>query len=129
MAHSCTNISLEERFAGAEPRVRAASDRYVELIARCGPIEVIAQKTRITIMSKVRFAGALVRRDRLLASFALSRRVDDPMFRHETYGPRWIIHRFEVRDPADLDDPRLPAWLCESYRDLGERGSLRRPGV
>lgn len=98
-------------------------------MARCGPIEVIAQKTRITIMSKVRFAEALVRRDRLLASFALSRRVDDPMFRHEQCGPRWIIHLFEVRDPADLDDPPLPAWLCESYRDLGERGSLRMRGT
>jgi hypothetical protein len=124
--HSCTNLTLDEAFAKAEPQVRAAFDRFVELIARCGPIEVIAQKSRIVIMGQVRFAGAQVRRDRLLANFALSRQVDDPRFRHDSYGPRWIAHRFVVRDPSELDDPRLPGWLCESYRDLGERGSLHR---
>jgi hypothetical protein len=124
--HSCTTVRLDDAFASAEPNVRAAFDRFVELVARCGPIEGIAQKTRIVIMAQVRFAGAQVRRDRLLANFALSRRIDDPMFRHEVYGKRWIAHRFTVRDPAELDDPRLPAWLCESYRDLGDRGSLRR---
>jgi hypothetical protein len=123
--HSCTNVTLDEAFAKAEPPVRAAFDRFVELVGRC---EVIAQKTRIVIMAQVRFAGAQICRDRLLLNFALSRRVDDPMFRHESYGPRWIAHRFVVRGPGELDDPRLPAWLCEAYRDLGERGSLRRDG-
>jgi hypothetical protein len=124
--HSCTTIRLHEAFASAQPKVRAAFDRFAELVGRCGPIEVIAQKTRIVIMAQVRFAGAQVHRDRLLANFALSRRIDDPMFRHDVYGERWIAHRFTVRDPAELDDPRLPGWLCESSCDLGERRSLRR---
>ena len=57
----------------------------------------------------------------------LGRRVDLPWIVDvEEYNPRWIAHRFDVRSPADLDHPELPALLCESYRDNGDRGSLRR---
>lgn len=128
--HSCTRIELDDAFARTTPEVRAAFDRYAELVARCGPITVIAQKTRIVIMGRVRFAGATVRHDRLVANFALTRRLDDPRFRIEAYTDRWIAHRFELRSPDDLDSmPELAAWLCESYRDLGMQGSLRRSGA
>jgi hypothetical protein len=128
--HSCTTIGLDDAFAKSLPIVRESFDRYVDLVARCGQVTVIAQKTRIVIMGRVRFAGAQVRRDRLIASFALTRRLDDPHFAIETYGDRWIAHRFDVRAPADLDIPGLDGWLCESYRDLGMQGApmkRRRP--
>jgi hypothetical protein len=126
LAHSCSRYTLDEAFARAQPKVRACFDRFVELMERCGPVEVIAQKTRITIMVQVRFAGANVLRDRLRIGFALGRRVDHPrLVKVEDYGPRWKVHRLDIRDPAELDDPAIAAWLCESYRDLGERGSLR----
>jgi len=64
MWHSCTTISLDEAFSQSTPIMREAFDRYVELIARCGPVTVIAQKTRIVVMGRVRFPGAVVRRDR-----------------------------------------------------------------
>jgi ribosomal protein S27AE len=127
--HSCTTVSLNERFAGRDPALRAAFDRYAELISRCGPVTVIAQKTRIVIMGRVRFAGAVVRRDRLTLSFALTRRLDDPRFRVETYSRRWNAHRFEVRAPADVEIPGLAALLCESYRDLGMQGAAPGRGA
>jgi hypothetical protein len=126
--HSCTRIDLDAAFAHTTRAVREAFDQFVELIAGCGPVTVIAQKTRIVVMARVRFAGAQVRRDRLIANFALSRRLDDPRFTVEVYNPRWIAHRFVVRTPADLEIDGLDAWLCESYRDLGLQGSLRRQG-
>lgn len=124
MWHSCTTIELDEAFSRSTQVVRESFDRYVELIDRCGPVTVIAQKTRIVIMGRVRFAGATVRRDRLIANFALTRRLADPRFRVQVFNDRWIAHRFEVRTPADLDIPGLGAWLCEAYRDLGMQGSL-----
>jgi hypothetical protein len=117
--HSCTTIALDDAFSRSHPVVREAFDRYVELIRRCGPVTVIAQKTRIVIMGRVRFAGAVVRRDKLIANFALIRRIHDPRLRVEVYGQRWIAHRFEVFSTADLEFPELAGWLCESYRDLG----------
>ena len=125
MAHSCSNYDLDTSFARSRPSVRAAFDQFVKLIERCGPVEVIAQKTRITIMAKVRFAGATVLLDRLRIGFALGRRIEHPnLVKVEDYGPRWIVHRLDIREPAELDDPAIAAWLCESYRDLGLRGSL-----
>lgn len=127
MWHSCTRVSLDDAFARSTPDVRACFDRYVELIERCGPVVVIAQRSRIVIMDRVRFAGAVALRDRLRVNFALTRRLDRPPFRLTVYSRRWIAHTFEVRAPDELDDPELPALLCESYHDIGRQLSLRAP--
>lgn len=74
-------------------------------------------------MGRVRFAGVQVRRDHLVASFALARRLADPRFSIETLSERWNVHRFAVRGPEDLDIDGLADWLCESYRDLGMQGA------
>jgi hypothetical protein len=125
--HSCTRLTLDDAFARSTPDARAAFDRFVELVERCGPVTVIAQKSRIVLMVRVRFAGATVLRDRVRLNFALSRVVDHPrIIRVESYGRRWNAHRFEAASAADVDSfQELPPLLCESYRDLGQQGSLR----
>jgi hypothetical protein len=85
-----------------------------------------AQKSRIVVMGRVRFAGGMVRRDRFVANFALGRRLDDPRFRVEVYNEHWIAHRFDLRTTADLEIPHLPELLCESYRELGMQAALVR---
>lgn len=102
-------IPRDEAFAKSLPIVRESFDRYADLIARCGPVAVIAQKTRIVIMGRVRFAGAVVRREKFIASFALTRPLADPRLRLQVYTQRWIAHRFDVLTPADLGIPELPA--------------------
>ena len=93
---------------------------------RCGPIVVIAQKTRIVFMVRVRFGGCQVRRDRILTNVVLTRRVESPRWtKIEQLAPGWIVHRYEVRGPGDLDDPGLAQLICESYRQIGEQGRLR----
>jgi len=126
--HSCSRHTLDEAFGRSTPEARAAFDRFVELVALCGPVTVIAQKTRIVLMVRVRFAGAIVLRDRVRLNFALTRTLDAPWVeRIESYGDRWNAHRFIARRPADVDAiAGLPALLCESYHDLGAQGSLRR---
>ena len=56
--HSCIRIGLDEPFARTQPGVRALFDGLVELFERCGPIVVIAQKSRIVFMVQVRFGAA-----------------------------------------------------------------------
>jgi hypothetical protein len=92
-------------------------------------VVVVPQKTRIVLMTKTRFAGvSSIRRDSIRLTFAIGRRLDLPWIDEiEAYNARWIAHRFDVRSPADLDHPELPELLCESYRDNGDRESLRRP--
>jgi hypothetical protein len=127
--HSCTKLTLNDAFARSTPGSRAAFERFVELVEGCGPVEVIAQKTRIVLMGRVRFGGAVVLRDRVRLNFALTRVLDAPWISDvHTYNPRWHAHRFEARSPEDVDAiAELPALLCESYRDLGRQESLRRP--
>ena len=107
---------------------RAAFDRFVASAERCGPVTVIAQKTRIVIMARVRFAGATVLHDRVRLGIALTRRIEAPwVTRIESYGPRRNAHRFEARSPADVDAiDDLPGLLCEGYHDLGLQESLQR---
>ena len=127
--HSCSRYTLDDAFARSTPEARGAFDRFVELIERCGLVEVIAQKTRIVLMDRVRFAGAVVLRHRVRLNFALTRTIDAAWVeRIETYlDGRWNAHRFIAHGPADVDAiADLPARLCESYRDLGAQGVLRR---
>src|SRR5262245_11544585 len=129
MAHSCVTVPFDKLFAKPTPEAPAAFDAYVALIERCGPIEVIGQKTRIVIMGRVRFAGATVLRDRVRLNIALTRQIDAPWVeRIETYlNGRWNAHRFVARSPADLDAiPDLAALVCEGYHDLGMQEALAR---
>jgi len=128
MAHSCVTVPLDELFVRTTPYARAAFDAFVALIERCGPVEVIGQKTRIVVMARVRFAGATVLRDSVRLNIALTRRIDAPWVeRIDTYmGGRWNAHHFMARSAEDLAAiPDLPALVCEGYRDLGMQGTLR----
>jgi hypothetical protein len=124
--HSCSRHTVDEHFARSEPQVRAAFARLVELYERCGPIVVIAQKTRIVFMVRTRFGGCTVKRDRFATNVSLPRRVEHPRWTRIEQLGRWVIHHFEVRNPADLDDPGLAALICESYHQMGEQGRLAR---
>jgi uncharacterized protein DUF5655 len=122
--HSCSTHSVDEHFVRAEPQVRAAFDRLVELYQRCGPIVVISQKTRIVFMVRARFGGCQVRRDRLQTNVPLPRPVDSPRWKRVEQLGRWFLHYYDVRDPAELDDPELQALICESYHEIGAQGRL-----
>jgi hypothetical protein len=80
-------------------------------------------------MGRVRFAGAVVRRDHVRLNVALTRRLDAPwVVKTESYlGGRWNAHFLVARGPEDVAAiPDLPDLVCEAYRDLGMQGSLRQ---
>jgi hypothetical protein len=89
-----------------------------------GDVQIIAQKTRLVCVARLRFAGLYPRSDGFLASFALHRWLNSPrIVRTADYGPRWRGHVVLVRTEADLDD-ELKAWLQESHDIVGLQ---RRP--
>ena len=123
--HSCSRHDVDEHFNRTLPSVRAAFDRLLELYERCGPVVVIAQKTRIVFMVRVRFGGCIVRRDRLLTGISLARRIDDARWTSvDEVAPGWWGHRFEVRSAEELNDPVLAELICESYHAIGQQGRL-----
>jgi hypothetical protein len=126
--HSCGAFTLEGLFVRAAPGVLDLARRYVEMLYSLGDVQVLPQKTRLTCVARVRFAGFYPRRDGLLASFALHRWLDSPrIVKTADYGPRWRGHFVLVREAADLDD-ELRGWLQESHDVVGLQAGLSRPG-
>lgn len=113
--HSCGRFRLADHFVGKDPALRRLFDRYVALLRRNGPVTVYAQKTRITCMVRVRFAGAVVRSRWLDATLWLKRRAEHPSLRRvEFLRPADYIHTFRLRSPADLD-AGFAALVREAY--------------
>ena len=90
-----------------------------------GDVQVIAQKTRLVCVARVRFAGLSPRKDGFLANFSLHRWLDSPrIVKTADYGPRWRSHVVLVQSPMDLDD-ELKSWLQEAHDVVGLQRGLR----
>jgi hypothetical protein len=86
---------------------------------------VLAQKTRLVCVARVRFAGLTPRKRGFQANFALHRWLDSPrVVKKVDYGPRWRSHHLAVQTSADLDD-ELRGWLQESHDVVGLQADLR----
>jgi hypothetical protein len=79
-------------------------------------VTIYAQKSRIVIQARVRFAGAAVRAGYLDATLWLKRRVDHPRLqRTESFGALGYGMHFRLAAPADID-PALRRLMREAYR-------------
>jgi Domain of unknown function (DUF5655) len=122
--HSCVQVTLDELFADAAPGVLEFARDYVALLHSLGDVQVIAQKTRLVCVARVRFAGLTPRKTGFLASFALHRWLDSPrIVKTVDYGPRWRAHHVRIQARDDLDD-ELRTWLRESYEVVGLQADL-----
>ena len=122
--HSCRTMSLDEHFVG-KGRARELFDAYLAAVAAFGPVTLDVKKTGIAFMTRVRFGGCKVRRDRLRAGVWLKRQIASPRFvRVEFIPPDNWIYEFDVRAVGDLDDEAL-GWLREAYA-VGEQRHPRQ---
>ena len=111
---------------GAGPQVRAAFDAALAAVSAVGPVQVLAEKTRIALQVRMSFAAFMPRRRWLNGHLILARRIDSPRFlRIDTLSPRNVVHAFRLTGPADVDQ-EFTAWLAEAY-EVGAQRHLRRP--
>ena len=114
--HSCVRVSVAEHFRGKPPDRKRTWDRLLATARKCGPVTAYAQKTRLVIMARVRFAGVVVRTGHLDAGLWLRRRVEHPRLqRVEDYGRLGFGHHFSLEHPADID-AGLQTLIAEAYR-------------
>ncbi len=124
--HSCGRYSLADHFKGKPKIVRQTFDRFVKLTKACGPVTVYAQKTRIVLQGRVRFAGSMVRHKGLNASLWLKRRAHHPcLSRVESFGPLGYGHHLRLRQPADIDKA-IGKLMQEAYAVGQQNPSLPR---
>ena len=113
--HSCGRYTLDSHFVGKPPELRAAFRRWVAAARKAGPVTVYAQKTRIVLQQRVRFAGAVVRPTWVDAGLWLRRRVEHPrLVRTEDFGRLGYGHHFRLERATDID-PALEKLVRESY--------------
>lgn len=113
--HSCGHYRLADHFRGKATALRDTFDCYVAAARRNGPVTVYAQKTRIVMQGRVRFAGAVVRKNWLDATMWLKRRITHPrLVRTESFGNVGYGHHFHLRVPDDVD-ASLVKLLAEAY--------------
>ncbi len=114
--HSCVRVSLVDHFRDKPRQRKTTWDRWLAAARECGPVQAYAQKSRIVIQARVRFAGAVVRTTYLDASLWLRRPAEHPLLRRvEDFGPLGFGHHFRLEAPTDIDAP-LEALMREAYR-------------
>ena len=117
---------LDVLFARSEPHVRATFDRVVEAARRCGPLDVVPEKTRVALQVRMSFAAFMPRRRWLDGHVVLARALHAERFRTvETFSPRNHLHVFRLSTPEEVD-AEVEAWLAEAY-EVGAQRHLRRP--
>jgi hypothetical protein len=114
--HSCVRIPLASHFRGKPRERKKTYDRWISAARSCGRVTAYAQKTRITIMARVRFAAAMVRANYLDTHLWMRRRVEHPRLRRtEDFGRLGFVHHFRLEKASDID-PALEALIREAYR-------------
>ncbi len=127
--HSCSRHTLREHFSRKPVTLRRTFNRFVTIAKECGPVTVYAQKTRIVIQARVRFAGAVVRKDWLDAGVWLKRRANHPcLHRTESFGPAGYGLHFRLEKPEDIDDA-LADLIREAYLIGIQEHPVSRPGA
>jgi hypothetical protein len=115
MSHSCGKFSLDDLFAKSNPQVMKLFRKYAKMVRACGPVKMIPQKTRVVFMTRVRFAGAMPRKNYLLCSIGLPRRLENSRFiKIESYLKHFHGHTFRINSLNELDD-EVQRWLHEAY--------------
>lgn len=123
-SHACGRHDLAHHFQGKDRSIRALYDAVRRAVARCGPVTVIPEKTRIAFQARMSFAQVTPRTRWLDGHVVLARRLPHPRFRRiETISPRNHVHHFRLTSPAEIDVD-FRAWLREAYA-VGKQEHLR----
>lgn len=113
--HFCSDVRLEDHFAGREPEVVATFRRLIEVAEMSGPVKVLPEKTRIAFQVRMSFAAFSLRRRRIDGHVVLARRLESPRFRRiDVISPRNQVHVFRLQEPAEVDG-EVEQWLAEAY--------------
>ncbi len=96
------------------------------MVVALGPVEVLAEKSRIALHVRMSFAAFTPRRHTLPGHLVLARRVESARWdRIQIFSPRNVLHAFTLTGPREVD-AEFAGWLAESY-DVGAQLHLHRP--
>jgi hypothetical protein len=108
--------TVADHLSGQPPSSVELYERFVELVARCGPFRYAVAKSSITFKGARRgFAGARPDRRGLRGYLDLQRVVEDPRVTSVApYTKRLYVHHYRVDHLDGLDD-EFASWVAEAY--------------
>jgi hypothetical protein len=122
--HFCGRHDLDTHFQRKPSEIRALFDAVVEAIKRCGPVTVLAEKTRIAFQTRMSFAQVTPRTRWLDGHVVLARRLEHPRFRKiDTLSPRNHVHHFRLTSLAGID-AEFESFMSEAYA-VGDQRHLQ----
>ena len=125
LSHSCGAFSVQQFLDGKSAAARRLFDRFVGLIAKCGPYDVAPAKTRVAFMAQVRFASVnKVGEDYIDVHLVLPRKLRSKRFRKVEQLGKLYVHHLRLSDAEEFDD-ELAAWVAASYVEYGQREWLK----
>lgn len=128
--HSCGRYPLADHFAGKDKLVRQLFDAFTKLARSYGPVTVYAQKTRIVLQVRVRFAAVITHKHWLDCTLWLKRRAEHPRLRRvELLLPYDHVHHFRLTELAEVDELRdimREAYAIGCQDQAEDRGILLR---
>jgi len=129
MWHSCGRFRITDHFKGKDPITRKLFHAFKTLVRTFGPATVYAQKTRIVFQTRARFAGVLVRKNRLEIGLWLKRRREHPrLYRIEFYPPNDYVHRIRLAHLSEIDR-ELAQFVREAYKVGRQEGPANQRRV
>jgi hypothetical protein len=125
-SHTCAPLGdVDKHFVGKSPVVRAIFDEVLATVRTFGPVDVLAERTRIALHVRMSFAAIVPRKTWLDGHLVLARRIDSSRFRRiETFSSRNVLHVFRLFSPEEVDE-EFRQWLAEAY-DVGRQQHLQR---
>jgi hypothetical protein len=122
--HSCASVPLADHFKGKDPIVRKAFNALLAALRKNGPLTVVTSKTRIALMTRIRFLALTPQKKTLAGGFALMHPVRHPLLRPGLRYGDLYGYSFRLSDPAQIDD-RFRKLLAEAYA-IGQQKHLAR---
>jgi hypothetical protein len=124
-SHTCRPLGeLDAHFTGKDAAVRETFERIVEVVRALGPVEVLAEKTRIAFHARMSFAAFMPRVHWLDGHVVLAELLDSERFtKIEVYSARNVLHAFRLRDPAEVD-AEVVDWFTRAYA-VGQQRHLQ----
>lgn len=116
LSHSCVRISIASHFEGRAAALRPAFDAIAHAAESCGQVTVYAQKTRIVLQRRVRFASVVVRAGFLdLGLWLTAPMPHRRAFKTDSLGSLGCYLHVRVEAPGDVD-AALRRLLRAAYR-------------
>jgi hypothetical protein len=124
--HTCAPLGdVDEHFARSQPLVRQSYEAALAVVQALGPVEVLAERTRIAWHVRMSFAAFQPKVAWLDGHLVLDHEVPSRRWRRvEVFSPRNVLHAFRLSGPDDVDD-EFAGWLAAAY-DVGCQRHLRR---